>query len=291
MIYQSIRTLEEFRANVQFGQALETIHLDFKQTFSVSKADDTAFDLAVDLAAFANTQGGVLLFGISEAKNSNQIRVAKGVVPGLDAEKLKQFLNNAVVDRIQPAVRFESFLISLPDGAVMAVNVEPSIEVVGVCLNRDRQAFSFPYRTEHGNRYMDFAQVEERMSESNSRRTYLKLQKLLKVDGSPKEVVIFPGVEGDVHENHWWVELLRNNDQSFILRRNSNEVHMPFSLIEEAWRMDNMETGKIAIRLRYRLSTRGNGAIDFFDSVFSEENRKTSQAMARFMSGGRIGDF
>lgn len=275
MIYQPIRSLDEFRAKIQFGLTPESLHLDFKQTCNESKADD----LAIDMASFANTQGGVLLFGVSEAKNANQIRVAKDVVPGLDAEKLRQFLNNAVIDRIRPVVRFESCLVSFEGGVVMAVNVEPSIEMVGVCLNRDRQAFSFPYRTEHGNRYMDFAQVEERMSESNTRRSYLKILNLLGSAGVPKQVVIYPSVRGCANsQDVWWVEVLQGSDQVFVVRKNSNEAHMPYSLIEEVWRMDNMETGCIAMRLKHRLFSASGNPIDFDDSPASDRDREVRAA-------------
>jgi hypothetical protein len=281
MIYRPIRTLQDFQTHIRFGVTPESLHLDFKKTFTPGKSED----VAIDLAAFANTQGGVLLFGVSESASRNRIRVASGVAPNLDVEALKQFLNNAALDKIRPTVRFESTMIQLDDGPVLAVNVEPSIELVGVCLHRDRLAFSFPYRTEHGNRYMDLAQVEERMSASNSRRSYLKLLSLLGKPGIHKQAILYPHPSGSAPSDTWYVELLSDSDQVFVLRKNSREAHMPLSLIEEAWRMDNMETGRIAIRLSHRLFSPDGHPIDFDDSQSAVLLRAMQQRRKQMLEG------
>jgi hypothetical protein len=162
------------------------------------------------------------------------------------------------MDLIKPTVKFETVLIKTDEGVVAAINVEPSVNLVGVCTNKDRQSFCFPYRTEFGNRYMLFSEDEKRMGENQNRMMFLKLKKY-----APNEckVRLYPCPKGN-SQSEWWLKWDENSDNEFILSKNQNmEIRLPFSVIQDVWRGNR----EVSIRLTQRLNT-GKDWIDFCDS-------------------------
>ena len=44
----------------------ESIHLDFKQAEALSKNDKKKSEIAKDISAFANSDGGIVIYGLKE---------------------------------------------------------------------------------------------------------------------------------------------------------------------------------------------------------------------------------
>ena len=84
MLYRPINSREDFESLIQIDKTSESIHWDYKQQFN----DEKKSDIAIDLAAFANTLGGTLLIGVSE-KNIDGRKVANSLFNVDDFEKIR----------------------------------------------------------------------------------------------------------------------------------------------------------------------------------------------------------
>src|ERR1035437_9818938 len=81
-------------------QVQENIHLDFKASKAISqKARD---EIAKDVSAFANSDGGVLVYGVEEDKASHfPVRIDEGVD---DSVSSREWIENIVTSGISPKV-------------------------------------------------------------------------------------------------------------------------------------------------------------------------------------------
>ena len=147
---------------------------------------------------------------------------------------------------------------NVSDNVVVAINVEPSVNFVSVCLDKDRQSFCIPYRTEYGNRYMSFEEVEKRMMDNKTRAMYLKLKKFLPSGG---KVIIYPSPIRN-NQCEWYVEWLNGMDDEVRLSQNGlRSIVVPLSFIDEVWKG---QMG-VCIKMNTRLFCSPN-FIDFEDS-------------------------
>jgi len=73
MIYRRITSREEFERTVELGKTPESKYLEFKGGYGWRGAnkDAQAIELCRDAAQLANTDGGVLLIGVTEAEAAN----------------------------------------------------------------------------------------------------------------------------------------------------------------------------------------------------------------------------
>ncbi len=131
------------------GTTREDFALDMK-----AKVDQTnQFELAKDMAAFANSSGGTVLVGAVEDR-------AKGTLtrylpfPESEANAVVKAYSLAVTQRCFPAPFIDVKAISKDAGFVVAVNVWPfPAQVVGVKIRADRadgfggEAYFFPLRS------------------------------------------------------------------------------------------------------------------------------------------------
>lgn len=93
------------------NQIEESIHLDFKQAGSLDKSDGKKKEISKDIAAFANSDGGVIIYGIEEKEHK---AAALSFVNGEEYTKewLEQIINSTICRRIPDIlvfpVRFQS---------------------------------------------------------------------------------------------------------------------------------------------------------------------------------------
>lgn len=131
--------------------AEETTELDFKLTYRKGDGFD-AFEMAKDVAAMANANGGTILIGAAEDKNGERL----GCYKPLDASTAKETataLEHAVGNRCSPRPVVSVSRIGVDGGEVVAVNVwaYPS-QPVGVKVRGDKTdgwgepAWVFPLR-------------------------------------------------------------------------------------------------------------------------------------------------
>lgn len=254
MLYTPFKTAQDFESLIHLGETSESIHWDYKQSFNPKKAED----LAIDLAAFANTFGGTLLIGVAE-KSDGAKKVASGFVPGINVEEIRKTVHTHISEIISPKIDVQVVPIEVSGNLVVAINVEPSINLVGVRLDKDRQSFSFPYRTEFGNRFMTFEEVENRMADNKTRAMYLKLKKYIPSGG---KVNVYPAPIAN-NKIEWRFEWIHNSENEIRLDQNGyRSIDIPISFIEEVWN----GRGGICLKLNERLYCGSPNFIDFEDS-------------------------
>ncbi|PWJ61393.1 MULTISPECIES: helix-turn-helix domain-containing protein [unclassified Fibrobacter] len=253
MLYKPFKNEVDFLSFIHFDETSESIHWDYKQSFNSNNLED----IAIDLAAFANTFGGILLIGVAETSKDGR-KVASGFIPNIDIEFIRKKIHTQVRDLISPNIEVQVVPIVVNSNLIAAVNVEPSVNLVGVCLNRDRLQYCFPYRTEFGNRFMTYEDVEKRMIDNRSRSMFLKLKKHIVGNNS---VVIYPNPRGG-RPSKWFFEWIENSDDVFkLVYDNKYSVNLPFSSVHEVWPGDN----HTCLRLNHQLYC-GQDYIDFEDS-------------------------
>ena len=79
-------------------------------------------ELAKDIAAFANSQGGTIVIGALE---ENERLARYDPLPGSFANDVKRAYDHAVRDRCLPRPTVETNMIAFGDRFVIAVNVQP----------------------------------------------------------------------------------------------------------------------------------------------------------------------
>ena len=273
MLYKPFKTAQDFESLIHLGETSESIHWDYKQSFNPKKAED----LAIDLAAFANTFGGTLLIGVAE-KSDGAKKVASGFVPGINVEEIRKTVHTHISEIISPKIDVQVVPIDVSGNLIVAINVEPSVNLVGVCLDKDRRSFSFPYRTEFGNRFMTFEEVENRMADNKTRAMYLKLKKYIPSGG---KVNVYPAPIAN-NKIEWRFEWIHNSENEIRLDQNGyRSIDIPISFIEEVWN----GRGGICLKLNERLYCGSPNFIDFEDSedviTFKETLRFYSEARKR----------
>ena len=103
-------------------QVQENIHLDYKESPAIDRSKRT--EIAKDVSAFANSDGGVLLYGIVESNNL-PVRIDGGVDHTTHSrEWLEQVINSSISPRIDD-IRISPIQLSV-DRSVYSVAVPKS---------------------------------------------------------------------------------------------------------------------------------------------------------------------
>src|SRR6476659_9208883 len=78
----------------------ENIHLDYKASKAINQS--ARDEIAKDVSAFANSDGGVLIYGVEEDRASHlPTRIDEGVD---DAECSREWIENTITSRINPKI-------------------------------------------------------------------------------------------------------------------------------------------------------------------------------------------
>ncbi len=144
----------------------ENRELDYKR--ELPEGPDRRIGFLKDVAAFANTNGGDLVFGIEEERNSESKHTGRaarilGVKDLDDARKIKleQWIRTGIEPRVYVQLRQ---IDGYPDGPVLVVRVQKSW--VGPHMVKDE--FRFWSRGNQGNFEMNALQVREAVLRSQS---------------------------------------------------------------------------------------------------------------------------
>jgi Putative DNA-binding domain len=117
-------------------QVSENIHLDYKRTDALTNSKWKS-EIAKDVSAFANSDGGILIYGIEEDANHNPSKIDRTLTTGkLNKETIEQVINSGVAPRIH-GVRIVE--ISLGEGSsAFAIQIPKAFR---------------PHQETHGHRY------------------------------------------------------------------------------------------------------------------------------------------
>lgn len=140
-VFQPVTTARDLP---RAGTSAERISFDIKRDTGTGKQD--YFELAKDVAAFANASGGVILIGAAEDRKHGVV----GAYMPLSrhrAKEVRDAYNQATRDRCSPRPLVDPVIIDHQGGAVVAVNVWPFPgQAVGVRHAKEPLAFAFPFR-------------------------------------------------------------------------------------------------------------------------------------------------
>jgi hypothetical protein len=121
--YQTVWVAEDIEALLQ-SRPREGVHIDYKRQLPGEKQAPS--DLLADVSAFANAQGGVILFGIEEKEGEPVACCGIGEVADLDKETRR--LSATIADNLDPALRgFQFDAVTMPSGSrVLVLRIPPS---------------------------------------------------------------------------------------------------------------------------------------------------------------------
>ena len=90
------KSIEELKQLIE-NEVQENIHLDYKASASLEKNDKKKDEIAKDVSAFANSDGGVIIYGIVE-KDNLPVKIDEGV------ENKREWLEQIINSRISPTI-------------------------------------------------------------------------------------------------------------------------------------------------------------------------------------------
>ena len=140
-------------------------------------------------AAFANSAGGFLLFGIRDGRSADLSDRIVGVPPALDLpEHFGSFPQQCV-----PSVawEFRNPPVLLPNGnAIHVIHIPPSSRAPHA-IGAPSHGWTFPKRTNQGNDYMSFSEVQTAMLGYYEKRLKLQLLRgeLMQVLQAASEII------------------------------------------------------------------------------------------------------
>lgn len=121
-----ILTLSDLQEFVARGKE-QNLHLDFKlvKDTTFSSRDDKR-NLACALSGFANSSGGLIVWGVDARKNANGVDCAVELKPVVQVALLIARLNSLIGEASDPSIeRVRHRAIELEDGRELAVTVVP----------------------------------------------------------------------------------------------------------------------------------------------------------------------
>lgn len=87
------------------SQHEENVHLDYKACASVGKTDGKKDEISKDVSSFANSDGGIIIYGIKEYDEPAKKHLPERIDDGFDpADISREWLENVITSRIQPKI-------------------------------------------------------------------------------------------------------------------------------------------------------------------------------------------
>jgi hypothetical protein len=269
MLQSPIGTPGQFESAIIFGQTVESLTLEFKETISnwhaasgAPNKDDvrrkSQKELCRDIAQFANSLGGCLLIGVAETPGPSGMKVASHVAPIAHIDEMRQWIETAVTLFLTPSTfTREIVVLRLAPGAVLAINVPASRELVAL-WDRQSHAIEFVHRTSHGKAWMNPDEAERhRMNSSRAGRLAVLEARQQATSESVEITGGFRARPRHGPEQHWSptgpVMFGQLDDRTFELRVPTGDsvraLRLPFSVVDDAW-VDS--SGRVSLLLSVR---------------------------------------
>lgn len=229
MAYRPIHTPGELEARLKPGVTREDHWLEFKGLNATTgrpyeKGKDGKHKCRLDVAQFANADGGSIVYGAVEADHlfSNYATVR-------DPQELVRWLDEVVKSHLEPVPALEARVIRVPTGEeVVVANVPPVLRLVGL---RPQDAYEFPIRTVDSRRFLTLTEIEARMQDKE-RAHRLRLEQI----GPDDQVVLDAVVDGNLGHDDWRVSSV-TEDTVLLMKAGPNlNVVVPLAYVRAVYR-------------------------------------------------------
>lgn len=130
----------DYLHNLIDNQIEESLHLDYKAAGAIAKQDNKTSEISKDVSAMANSDGGLLIYGIKEDKN-----LAKEIEPIKRRDFSKEWLEQVIQAKIQPRIDgIQIFPITIDkEGVVYVVEIPKSNTAHQAADKRYYKRFNF----------------------------------------------------------------------------------------------------------------------------------------------------
>lgn len=273
--YLPIDDAASFARRVVLGQTSENRVLEFKEEYRWQRntPEDRASqaeELCRDVAQFANTDGGVLLVGVTEREEDGR-RVADGIKSVDAVDGLRQWAEQAIRKHLTPSTFSRSMnAIVLPaGGTILAINVPPSLHLVALWVPERKRGVEYLYRTGHGKEWFNPDEVERHIM-NGSRAMQIRLAHLfgelapaarggpIPVELSPPAQIWMVRQQGFGPQPPVRLAPAGASDYEIELMVHNVCVRLPHGLIFEAWRTSDQ---KLGLYLKVGIVVTDEGAI------------------------------
>ena len=197
-----------------------------------------SFELAKDVAAFANVAGGIILVGAAEDRRRGTVgRYFPMSVS--DAKALRDAFSEAVRDRCSPVPVVNPEIVARGAGFVLAVSVWPFPgQAVGVLRENEPRTYAFPIRVGVDTKWLYSEQLPMLMVPELRRITILvdamPAGATVRVGGAtPNRTVTFEVIGSEPLGNVLKLRVKHAGDSS--KRRDPPEFNLPLDVIRSVW--------------------------------------------------------
>jgi len=167
------------------NQVEESIHLDYKSAEALSKSQGKKTEIAKDVSSFANSDGGIIIYGISEYNETINSHLPEKIDPIKRTEFSKEWLEQVINSNIFPKIN---------DVTIKSINVENSgDEVVYVVIigksTTAHQSNDYRYYKRHN--FMSIAMYDYEVRDIMNRNKFPKIELIFDIEQYKHEVKPF----------------------------------------------------------------------------------------------------
>lgn len=113
----------------------ESIHLDFKSADALDKSDGKKKEISKDVSSFANSDGGIIIYGINEENHkAHSISYVNGYI--YTKEWLEQIINSSIQRRISDLIIYPIRNNGRIEETVYVVKIPKSYDAPHICKDK-----------------------------------------------------------------------------------------------------------------------------------------------------------
>lgn len=177
------KTLEDIQDLIT-NEVEESTELEYK---SMVKVNNWKLELAKDVSAMANANGGIIIYGIREAKKDGRT-IPKNITPISDAENVsKESLSQVISANIQPKIEgIEITTIPAPlDGVLFVVKIPQS-----TTAHQNKQTHQYHTRRNATVEAMEDYEIRDVMNRSKYPDIELKIQLIQEISTTTETIEV-----------------------------------------------------------------------------------------------------